>query len=84
MGRRKKQATTTKTTFSAIVKRAAFIRGYNDYKWNAKFKEYETVKDQWDYERGRLLAAAIPGRMKIPSVEAIEAFRQLYLEKAIT
>ena len=60
--------TSTKTvTFSSIVGSVAFRKGVEDF-MNGVQPDYDTPRGRgtWDYERGRLYAAACAGEKRVP------------------
>ena len=69
-----KQTQTSKTTYSAIVGSAAFQLGVRDHQLCCPFREAVDVARMfpgvrgavWNYERGRLYAAACAGKGKRP------------------
>ncbi|CAB4130692.1 hypothetical protein UFOVP122_20 [uncultured Caudovirales phage] len=61
-----RQIQTKNTTTAAVIRTAAFVRGFNEVK-KGKPIEYDAFRDsnkQWDYERGRQFALLFNGALK--------------------
>ena len=61
-----KQVTTRRVTIVSILRAKAFVTGFSDARKGVAFDpdKYRSTKDQWDYERGRLLALTFDGDLK--------------------
>lgn len=57
--KREKNAPTQSTTIQKVVSARHFVNGFLDYANNNGWHEPDTTREQWLYERGRLLAAYI-------------------------
>ena len=68
MSRRRKQASTSRTTIDAIMRNAHFALGVSDARAGLPFRaDYDDWdgNDQWDYERGRQWAMLAPRRVAL-------------------
>ena len=61
-----KQIQTKNATITSILRSKAFVTGFTDARKGAAFDpdKYRWAREQWDYERGRLLAFEFDGMLK--------------------
>jgi hypothetical protein len=61
-----KQIQTKNATITSILRSKAFVTGFSDARKGTAFDpdKYRWTKEQWDYERGRLLAFEFNGMLK--------------------
>ena len=61
-----KQVKIKKVTVNSVMRRKAFVKGFMDKKNNKPWDDsIVDVHEQWNYERGRLLACIYDGAIKI-------------------
>jgi hypothetical protein len=61
-----RQVQTTNTTTTAIIRSAAFVKGFNEVKARKplNYDAFRDANDQWNYERGRQFALLFHGAIK--------------------
>lgn len=72
-----RQIKTKEVSLKSIMRRKAFVWGFTEVRGGKPFDpdRYSTVKEQWDYERGRLLAREFDGILKRGQAVTLEAIR---------
>lgn len=71
---------------STLMRAAAFRRGFDDKRAGKPFAEIAETKDQWAYERGRLLACLYAGPLKSGrdiNREALSAFGRACSDRSV-
>jgi hypothetical protein len=60
------QITTKPVRIDTIIRSKAFVTGFTEARRGKSpdFDRFRFAKEQWDYERGRLLAFVFPGNIK--------------------
>ena len=61
-----RQVQTKNTTTTAVIRSAAFVRGFNEVRKGKPldYDAFRDVNDQWNYERGRQFALLFNGALK--------------------
>jgi hypothetical protein len=61
-----RQVQTKNTTTTAVIRSAAFVRGFNEVRKGKplSYDSYRDANDQWNYERGRQFALCFNGALK--------------------